>query len=439
VNWLGRLVAIPGPFQPSIGQAPGYNRPSSMILGILNLPALDLVWRALLFLALGGSFTSTIYLVMTLAATARHLRRARSAQAAATAIPSASLPPVTIFKPIHGLEEQLPANLESFFQLDYPDYEVVFGARDADNPAVKVAEEIRARNPHVPSRMILSGPPAWPSAKVFSLDKMIAASSRSYFIISDSDVRVAPDFLRNTIPPLLDRSIGLVTCMYRGIPASDFWSRLEALGLSVEMSSGVMVADMIEGMRFALGPAMAVRRDAIDAIGGIAAVADYYSDDFELGNRIWAKNYKVVLSHHIVRNVLTSRSLLRTLGDQLRWMKSTRYSRPAGHAGSALTYAVPFGILGLIAGGALHRWPLAIGLFAFACLNRMIQSVVVGWTVAHDPRAVRSCWLYPLRDLFGFVAWTISYTSRNFYWRGETYRFGKGGRISPLQRSGTRP
>jgi ceramide glucosyltransferase len=222
--------------------------------------------------------------------------------------------------------------------------------------------------------------------------------------------------------------------MYRGIPASDFWSWLEALGLSVEMSSGVMVADMIEGMRFALGPAMAARRDAIEAIGGIAAVADYYSDDFELGNRIWAKGYKVILSHHIVCNVLTSRSPLRTMGDQLRWMKSTRYSRPAGHAGTGLTYAMPFGILGLISAAALgHPW-LALELFALAYVNRIMQAVVVGWSVARDPRAVGLCWLYPLRDFFGFVAWAISYTSRDFYWRGETYRFGKGGKIAPLER-----
>ena len=151
-----------------------------MILGVLHAHGVDLVWRALLLLALAGSFTSTVYLVLTLVATARHLRRARVAQAAASATPAASLPPVTIFKPVHGMEEQLAANLESFFQQDYPDYEVIFGVRDADNPAAKIAEEIRARYPHVPSRMIVSGPPAWPNAKVFSLDKMIAASSRSY-------------------------------------------------------------------------------------------------------------------------------------------------------------------------------------------------------------------------------------------------------------------
>jgi ceramide glucosyltransferase len=408
-----------------------------MIVGVVIVHGVGFVWRALLFLALAGSFTSTVYLALSLVATVRYLRRARAAQAAANATPASSVPPVTIFKPVHGMEEQLAADLESFFQQDYPDYEVIFGVRDMDNPAARIAEGVRARYPHIPSRVIVSGPPVWPNAKVFSLDKMIAASSRNYFIISDSDVRVAPDFLRNTIPPLLDPKVGLVTCMYRGVPASDFWSWLEALGLSVEMSSGVMVADMMEGMRFALGPAMAVRRDAIDAIGGIAAVADYYSDDFELGNRIWAKDYKVVLSHHIVFNVLTSRSPLRTLGDQLRWMKSTRYSRPAGHAGTGLTYAMPFGILGLIAAWLLGHPVLGIELFALACLNRMIQSAVVGWSVARDPRAIGLCWLYPLRDFLGFVAWAISYTSRDFYWRGEMYRFGKGGRIAPLERSGS--
>jgi ceramide glucosyltransferase len=405
-----------------------------MIAGVMTTHGVDLVWRALLFLALLGSFTSTIYLAMTLIATSRYLSRARIVEQAAKATPKASLPPVTIFKPVHGMEEQLAANLESFFQQDYPDYEIIFGARDLENPAAQIAEQVRARYSKIPSRMILSGAPEWPSAKVFSLDKMIAASSRSYFIISDSDVRVAPDFLRNTIPPLLDTKVGLVTCMYRGIPARDFWSTLEALGLSVEMSSGVMVADMMEGMRFALGPAMAVRRDAIDAIGGISAVKDYYSDDFELGNRIWAREYEVVLSHHIVRNVLTSRSASRTLGDQLRWMKSTRYSRPAGHAGTGLTFAMPFGILGLISGAALGNWRLGAGLFVLAVANRMIQSIVVGWSIARDPRAIWLCWLYPLRDLFGFVAWMLSYLSRDFFWRGEMYRFGKGGKIAPLQR-----
>src|SRR5208337_3693552 len=157
-----------------------------MIPGVLNAHGVGLVWLALLFVALAGSFTSTIYLAMTLIATVRHVRRARVARSAAAATPPSSLPPVTIFKPVHGMEDQLAANLESFFLQDYPDYEVIFGVRDRDNPAAKIAEQTRARHPHIPSRLIVSGPPVWPNAKIFSLDKMIAASSRSYFIISDS-------------------------------------------------------------------------------------------------------------------------------------------------------------------------------------------------------------------------------------------------------------
>jgi ceramide glucosyltransferase len=337
------------------------------------------------------------------------------------------------------MEERLEQNLESFFQQDYPDFEIIMGARNGDDPAIALTEKLRVRYPQVKSRIVISGPPAWPNAKVFTLDKMIPLSRNDFFVISDSDVRVEPDFLRNVIPPLVFQEIvdqkpgepklGLVTCLYRGDPAADFWSLLEALGMSVEMPSGVVVADMLEGIRFALGPAVAFRRDALEGIGGIAATADYYSDDYVLGNKIWAAGYKVIFSHHFVYHVLTPRPLLRTLGDQLRWMKSTRHSRPWGHVGTGLTFAMPFGVLAFIAAAALGNLPLAVALLAIAFLNRMIQSVAVGWGLLRDPRALRLCWLYPLRDFQGFVVWAASYLSRDFYWRGEMYRFIAGGKI----------
>jgi ceramide glucosyltransferase len=236
------------------------------------------------------------------------------------------------------------------------------------------------------------------------------------------------------IPPLLDPSVGLVTCPYRGIPAHDFWSRLEALGMSVEFPSGVMVADMLEGMRFAMGAVMAVRGDALEKIGGIAATADYYSDDFVLGNEVWAAGFKVVLSHHLVGHVLVPRTFSQTFGDQLRWMKSTRYSRPAGHLGTGLTFAMPYGVLGLLASGALGHWGVGAALLATAYLNRVVQSVAVGWGVIRDPQALSYSWLYPLRDFQGFFTWMGSYISRSFSWRGEIYRFGEGGRITPQHR-----
>jgi len=399
-----------------------------------GLLATAVVWRVLLTIALIGSVSSTIFLFLALAAAWRFRRLAQAARRSIATVSESSLPSVTMLKPVHGMEPRLRENLESFFRQAYPDFEIVFGARAADNAALRVVEEIRQRYPHVKCRTVLSGPPPWPNAKVFSLDKMIPSSSSDYFVITDSDVEVAPDFLRSVIPPLLDPKIGLVTCLYRGVPAAGFWSSLEALGMSVEMSSGVMVADMMEGMRFALGPAMATRRDALEKIGGMPALADYYSDDFVLGNLVWAAGYKVALSHHVVRHVLIPQSFLRTFGHQIRWHRSTRYSRPKGHLGTGLTFATPFGILGLVSAAALGHLGLGLGLLAAAIVNRMVQSIVVGWAVIGDPRSLRYCWLYPLRDLFGFVTWVGSYTSRNFFWRGEIYRFSAGGKISPRNR-----
>ena len=384
-----------------------------------------LFWRVLLGIAAFGTVSSSVFLFLTIIAAVRFKRRSRKYQASVVTISSDQLPPVTIFKPVHGMEERLEENLESFFQQDYPGYEIIIGARSGDDPAAGTAEQLRRRYPEVKCRIVISGPPVWPNAKVFTLDKMIPLSRNVFFVISDSDVRVERDFLRNVIPPLFDRKLGLVTCLYRGDPAADFWSLLEALGMSVEMPSGVVMADMLEGIRFALGPAVALRRDALDAIGGIRSTADFYSDDY---------GYKVIFSHHFVHHVLTPRSLLRTLGDQLRWMKSTRHSRPWGHIGTGLTFAMPFGFCGLVAAAALGHIALGLSFLGAAFLNRVIQSVVVGWWFLRDPRALRLCWLYPLRDLQGFAVWLASFLSRKFYWRGEMYRFTDAGKIIAQER-----
>ncbi len=392
------------------------------------------LWHLLLAIALLGTVSSSIFLLLVLVAAYRNRRIARAAEKAVFAVPDKSLPFVTILKPVHGMEPRLRENIESFFKQDYPAFEIVFGARAADNPALRAVEEIRRQYPDVKCRVVLSGPPPWPSAKAYSLEKMLAECSAEYVVITDSDVEVRPDFLRNVIPPLLNPKVGLVTCMYKGVSAGRLWSLLEALGMSVEMSSGVMVADMLEGMRFALGPGMATRRDVLETIGGFASTKDYYSDDFVLGNRVWAAGYQVVLSHHMVQHVLIPQSFLRTFGHQLRWHKSTRYSRPKGHLGTGLTFAAPFGILGLISAAALGHPLFGWTLLALACTNRIVQAVAVGWGVIRDRCVLRYCWLYPLRDLFGFATWVGSYTSRRFNWRGELYHFGEGGLIFPETR-----
>lgn len=392
------------------------------------------IWRLLLAIGIFGLATSTIFLFMVFFAALRYRRAGRIAQAIADSTPQSSLPPVTIFKPLHGMEARLTENLESFFRQDYPNFEIIFGAREAGDEGLRAAEQVSKRYPKITCHIVVSGPPTFPNAKVFSLSKMLPLSTNKYLVFSDSDVRVEPDFLRNVIAPLLYPRIGLVTCPYRGVPSGDLWSTLEALGMSVEMPSGAMVADMLEGVRFALGPAIAMRRDALERIGGIGATADYYSDDYELGHKVWSAGYKVIFSHHVVQHVLTPRSFRRTIGDQLRWMKSTRYSRPMGHVGSGLTYAMPFALLALFSATALGRPWLGLFLFLAGLMNRVLQSIFVGWRVIRDRRALSLAWLYPLRDLQGFFMWIASFTSRKFFWRGETYLFNNGGKIVPQSR-----
>ena len=398
-----------------------------------------LILRVLLGIAAFGTVSSTVFLFLVLVAVARFKKNSERYRSKVLDVTAGELPAVTLYKPVHGMEARLEENLASFFRQDYPNHEIIIGARSADDPALVLAKKLQQQFPHVKSHIVVSGPPLWPNAKVFTLAQMIPLSRNDYFVISDSDVRVGPDFLRNVVPPLLDRKVGLVTCLYRGDSAGDFWSSLEALGMSVEMPSGVVMADMMEGIRFALGPAVAFRRDALDAIGGIASTADYYSDDYVLGNKIWAAGYKVIFSHYFVHHVLTPRLFVRTLGDQLRWMKSTRHSRPWGHVGTGLTFAMPFGILGLISAAMLGHLTLGLGLFGAAYLNRVIQCVTVGWGLLDDPRALRLCCLYPIRDLQGFFIWAASYLSHNFYWRGEIYRFTKDGQIVAQSRKSESP
>ena len=384
--------------------------------------------RALFFTSLAGLGSSTIYLLLVLIAALRW--RFRLLEPAPSGTGEVVLPPVAVLKPLHGMEPLLEQNLESFFRQGYPRFELIFGARHRTDPALWVVDALRKKYPGVKTRIILSGEPAYPNAKVYALEKMVAAAHYPYLVITDSDVQVKPNFLAQVVRPLLDSSVGMVTCLYRGVPSGGWWSRLEALGMSVEMSSGVLVAEMLEGMKFALGPGMATRKDVLARFGGIKVLGAYCSDDFLLGQLTDAVGKKVVLSRHVIDHVAMNRSARASLAHQLRWMKSTRFSRPLGHAGTGLTFAMPFGLLGLAAGIAMGSWTRGLGLLSLAILNRVVQSIFIGWGVLRDRRSLWFCWLYPVRDLLGFFLWFAGYFGTEIVWRGEHYQLGAGGKMT---------
>jgi ceramide glucosyltransferase len=204
---------------------------------------------------------------------------------------------------------------------------------------------------------------------------------------------------------------------------------MDAIGMSVEMTAGVLVANLLEGMKFGLGPTIAVRKDSLASIGGYQALGEYFANDFTIGNFIEKAGYRVVLSDHVIDHVVPPMSFRRMWERQVRWAKSTRYSRPKGHFGSGLIFSMPYGILGFIGAALLGKFAIGALFLGLALLNRIAECYAIGWGVVRDPRALRQPWLYPVRDLLGFVVWCASYLSRGSVWRDSRYRLLAGGKI----------
>ncbi len=384
----------------------------------------------LLALAGFGLLTSTIFTGMVLVAVPQYLRERRAALARLAERPGFT-PPLTLFKPLHGAEANLEAYLDTFFRQDYPEYEILFCARDLADPGLEIARRVAARYPQIPTQFLAtSGQPDYINDKVISMERMETAASNDILVISDSDVRVTPDYLRAVALPFADPQVGAITCPYRGVAVDGGpWARLEAVGMSVEMTSGVLAARLTEGMQFTLGPTMAFRRDTIRRMGGFRVTADYCADDFILGNETWKLGQQVILSHHAIDHMVINTSLTSSIKHQVRWMKSTRFSRPKGHFGTALTFSIPFGLLALAAGAALHRPDLGFALFAWALATRFALSLAVGRAVVQDRSWFGLLVLYPLRDLMGFCFWAASYLSSTILWRGRVFELLPGGKM----------
>lgn len=380
--------------------------------------------RIVFDLGLFGLFTATISAVLALAGLLRFLRQRQ---------PPASVPfapPVSLLKPLDGAEPNLEAHIESFFSQNYSNFEVLFCARSATDPGLEAARRVAARYPHIPAQFLSTGEQTWINAKVSSLELMDAAARHDILIISDSDVRVAPGYLRAVAQPFADPSVGAVTCPYRGIAAEGgLWARLEAVGMSVEMTAGVLAAQAVEGMQFVLGPTMAFRREIIRRLGGFRVTADYCADDFILGNETFNLGAKVVLSHYAIDHMVINSGFMATIKHQVRWMKSTRFSRPKGHLGTALTFSIPFGLLAWAAAAALgHPW-WGIGLFGWSLATRIALALAVGRGVVRDPSRLGLLILYPLRDLMGFCFWAASYLSNRIVWRDRILELLPGGKM----------
>jgi ceramide glucosyltransferase len=363
---------------------------------------------------------SLVYCVLTLLAVRNYLHVRPPAQAARPE-------PVSILKPLHGVDEGLEENLRSFFTQDYPDFEILFAVRSAADPAMAVVERLRSEFPNIPAKLILAGEPPYANAKVYSLDRMMSEAAHDLMVMSDSDIRVDRRMLSVVAAEFQDSKLGVSTCPYRAVAGRSFWSQLEACGMNTEFWGGVLVARMLEGVKFAVGPTIVARKQALARIGGFDVLKDYLAEDFVMGARAAALGMGVELSSYVIEHRIGSEDLRPNFSHRLRWARSTRRSRPAGYIGQVFTNPFPLALALLIVQPGW--WPVFV-------LTLVLRALAADW-VTRRALGGRVVWrLLLLQDLLSLAFWLAGFFGNTIEWRGRRYRLLSDGRFELVMEPG---
>ena len=376
-------------------------------------------------IALLGCLSSSIYYLIVLWSAAAFARAGKSARS----LP-AQLPPVSILKPLKGIDPEIYQSFRSHCLQDYPEYEIIFGVSDPEDPAVASVEELRREFPDRSIQLIVCKEILGPNVKVSNLAQMVPSARYEYLIVNDSDIRVESDYLRRVLAPLADQKAGMVTCLYRGVAAETAGSRLEALGISTDFCAGVLVAQQMErGLRFGLGSTLGFRKSDLARIGGFKTLVDFLADDYELGRRITGLGKKVLLSDVVVETHLPAYNLRGFIDHQLRWFRGIRDARRWGYIGLVSTFGTMWALLAFAAAGAA---PWSWAVLGVVLLLRIAVALALCRSVVHDEDSVERLWLLPLRDLIAAAVWIASFTGHTVTWRGDRFEL-KNGRLIPVE------
>jgi ceramide glucosyltransferase len=373
-------------------------------------------------LAVAGTVTSVAYFCLCLWSAARFLRDRKAAGGGARS--TQQLTPISILKPLRGTDPEMYESFRSHCLQDYPEYEIIFGVNDANDPSIQLVDRLKIEFPRHNIQLIICRENLGPNTKVSNLAQMARVAHHEHFIVNDSDIRVAPDYLRRIVAPLSNAQVGLVTCLYRGIANASLGSRLESVGISTDFSAGVLVAQLVErGVTFGLGSTLAFRRRDLQAIGGFESLVDYLADDYQLGSRIAALGLKVMLSDVVVETFLPQYTLRGFWDHQVRWARTIRDSRFVGYAGLGLTFGLPWALLALIcARGAGWAW----AWLALTAVLRIAVAVTVGSFVLEDKQVIPALALLPMRDIIALAVWIASFAGHEVSWRGDKFKLHNG-------------
>jgi ceramide glucosyltransferase len=358
----------------------------------------------------------------------------RSAPPAAAALPG-SLPPISILRPIYGLDREAYENYASFCRQDYPEFEMLCCVSDETDPAVPVVQKLIADFPERSIPLLVGAPPLGASDKVNKLCRMARQARHDLLIVCDSDVRVEPGFLRSIASAFGDSAVGGVTCLYRGLTPDSFAADLVALGNSSDFAAGVLLAHRLSGLDFMLGAVMATTKARLLEMGGFEALVNHFSDDYELGNRIARHGHRVELSRFPVSTVYPRETFASAFRQQTRWYASIKHSRRSGHFGLIFTHALTWTIVG--AALSPFAW-MAAAYVGVYLLLRVWMAWAVGVSGMHDDLVRRKFWLLPVRDAFAFAAWLASFLPRRIVWRGQQFHI-RNRRLVPVFPRGANP
>jgi ceramide glucosyltransferase len=350
---------------------------------------------------------SVVYCILTMVAARNYLK--------VPPLRHTHIVPVSILKPLYGSDEGLEENLRSFFRQDYPEFEVLMAVHGENDPEAMTAKRVMSEFPDVASRLVVTGDSPRPNGKVFSLRQMMRHARYDILVMADSDIRVTPEMTSVLTAEMYDPAIGIVTCPYRAVPGSTVWSRMEAIGMNTEFLGGVLVARLLNGMNFALGCTLAVRREALDSIGGLEALQNYLAEDFMMGKLIAKRGGSVILSSYVIQHCIGGQGFAANLKHRLRWARSTRRSRPLGYVGLVFTNPLPLAVL--LPAFEPSWWPLA----ALAICFRIAVAWIVAGIVLGDELTASAWYLVPLQDIASFIIWIWGFFGNAVEWRGQRH------------------
>jgi ceramide glucosyltransferase len=373
---------------------------------MIHLPA---VWRDVVLLLAAAPL---VYYALATLAALRFFRRERARK-----LPNYA-PPVSLLKPVRGLDFGSYENFASFCRLDYPEYEILFAVNDERDPAVPVIERVIAEFSGRRVRLLIGAEDLGANRKVNKLARLAREAQNEVLVLTDGDVRVGPNFLREVVAPLAEEKTGAVTSVYRAIAEPSLWAELEAVGASSDFFAGVLMAEWTEGIHFGLGASIATTKKWIGKIGGFEAIAGTLADDYELGNRIVEAGGAVLLSREAVWTMYPAQTLKGFWSHQLRWARTIRLCRPLSYVGLLLTQGLPWTLLAVLV--APVSWVAISYLLLYAVLRLVMAWTVGVWGVGDDVLR-KKIWLVPIRDALYFLIWLASFGSNRIRWGSDEF------------------